>query len=157
VRRASRGGAALLMALLACLAVAWPVWAHAELVASEPAPGATVPAGLRTLTLTFNEPVAEGSQVVVYAEQFQPVAGVHTLAAGPVLTASLDSGLGQGLYTVQWRAVGTDGHPVEGSYQFAVSAAFGAGLGPRIVLFTGLIVGTLSLAALVILTRVRRR
>jgi methionine-rich copper-binding protein CopC len=157
VRRASRPAAALVLALLTSLAVAWPVWAHAELLSSEPAPGATVPAGLRTLTLTFNEPVAEGSQVVVYAEQFQPVAGVTNSAAGPVLTAHLDSGLGQGLYTVQWRAVGTDGHPVEGSYQFGVSAPFGAGMGPRIVFFTGLIVGTLSLVALVILTRMRRR
>jgi methionine-rich copper-binding protein CopC len=154
--RAARRLAVLLVALAACLSVAVPAWAHAELVSSEPAPGATVPAGLSLLTLTFSEPIAEGSQVTLFAEQFQAVAGVTSAVDGTVLRASLAAGLDAGLYTVQWRAVSVDGHPVEGSYQFAVRPPFGAGLGPPIVFGTGLIAGTVLLVGLIVYARRRR-
>lgn len=155
--RAGRRLAVLLALMAAGLSVAVPAWAHAELVSSEPAPGATVPVGLSLITLTFREPIAEGSQVTLYADQFQTVAGVTSAVDGTVLRASLAAGLDAGLYTVQWRAVSVDGDPVEGSYQFAVSPPFGAGLGPRIVFGTGLIVGTVLLVGLIVYARRKRR
>jgi methionine-rich copper-binding protein CopC len=153
---ALRRFARALLAALLLAAAAVPVGAHAELLASEPAAGATVPAGLREMTLTFSEPIGEGSQVVVYAEQFEAVAGVVSGVEGPVLHVLFTSALGEGVYTVQWTAVGTDGHPVEGTYQFAVSASFGAGMGPQIALAVSLAVGLLALAAIVVLSRRKR-
>ncbi len=153
----SRRALALLLALAALGLAALPALAHADLVSSEPAAGATVPAGLNELRLTFSEPVGPGSGVVLFAEEFQPVAGVTSTTDGEVLNAVWALALGEGTYTVQWTAVSLDGHPVQGSYQFGVSAPIGAGLGPSIVFASSLIIGTLSLLALVVLARLRRR
>ena len=147
---------ALLVALALALLATLPVWAHAELVSTEPAAGATVPAGLRRLTLTFNEPLQVGSQAQVFREQFEPVSGVTSGTEGAVLHVLFTSALGEGVYTVQWTAVGDDGHPVQGSYQFAVSPAVGAGRGPLIVFVSSLVIGALALGAVVVLARRRR-
>jgi methionine-rich copper-binding protein CopC len=146
------------VALAALCILSGPVLAHAELLSSQPAAGSTVPAGLAALTLTFSEPLGPGSGLVVFASQFQTVAGVTSTVAGPVLSAAIAPPLAQGTYTVQWTAVSTDGHPVQGTYQFAVSApAFGAGLGPRIAFLSSLVLGTLALAAIAVLAIFRRR
>ena len=143
--------------MAALAAVSWPALAHAELVAAEPAPGETVPAGLAKLRLTFNEPISPASQVVVYADQFQTVAGVTSTVEGDVLQASLATPLDEGTYTVQWTALGSDGHPVQGTYQFGVSARIGAGLGPRIIFVLSLLCGTLALSVIALATWRRRR
>jgi methionine-rich copper-binding protein CopC len=96
--------------------------AHSELVRSQPAAGSTAPAGLRELVLEFNEPIGGGSTLTIFAGTFSPTAGVETSVEGQVLTARLAEPLPAGTYTVEWRVIGADGHPVQGSYQFAVSA-----------------------------------
>lgn len=155
--RFQRPSVALLLATVLACTLALPVWAHAELVSSEPAAGATVPSGLRQLSLTFNEDLSPGSQLVVYADQFAPVPGVTSTVDGPVLRAEFAAALREGVYTVQWTAVGSDGHPVAGSYQFAIAPPFGAGLGPRIIFYTTFIVGFLALGAVLLLARRRRK
>lgn len=147
----------LVVAAIFAFALALPALAHPELVAAVPAPGATVPPGLAQLRLTFNEPVSQGSQVTVYTEQFQVVAGVSTYLDGNDLVARLGSRLGEGAYTVQWLALGPDGQPVEGSYQFGVSAPFGAGQGPAIIFATSLLFGGLGLVLILLLAWRRRR
>ena len=147
----------LVAAFSVAFALALPALAHPELVAAVPAPGATVPPGLAQLTLTFNEPVSQGSQVTVYTEQFQIVADVSTHVDGNDLVARLGSRLGEGTYTVQWLALGPDGQPVEGSYQFAVSAAFGTGQGPAIIFASSLALGGLGLVLVLLLSWRRRR
>ncbi len=149
--------AALTLLIALCVAVL-PALAHAELLSSEPAAGATVPYGQAEIRLTFNAPLAPASQIVVFAEQFQPVAGVTSSVEAAVLLATLATPLGEGTYTVQWTAGAVDGHLVEGSYQFAVSPPpVGAGAGPALVFGSSLIIGGLSLAAIVLLSRHRRR
>jgi methionine-rich copper-binding protein CopC len=155
--RGVRRTSAALLVVAAALALALPVWAHAELVSTVPAAGATVPSGLWELSLTFTEPIGRGSQVVVYAEQFQPVAGVTNEVDDTKLRARFTTALGEGVYTVQWTAIGADGHPVEGSYQFAVSRAPGTGQGPLIIFITSLVGGILALGAVVLLARRSRR
>ncbi len=144
--------------LISLCGAALPAFAHAELASSEPAAGATVPYGLAEIRLTFREPLNAGSQIVVFAEQFQPVAGVTSRVEDAVLIGALATPLGEGTYTVQWAAGAVDGHQVEGSYQFAVSPEpIGSGAGPTLVFGSALIIGGGSLAAVVILARRRRR
>lgn len=119
-RRLARGAAMLALALGLALG-AKPALAHTELQRAEPAPGSTVPPGLAAIVLEFNEPLAPGSTVTLYGAAFSVVAGVETRVEGAVLTAALREALPAGTYTVEWTAVGLDGHPVQGSYQFAVS------------------------------------
>jgi methionine-rich copper-binding protein CopC len=95
--------------------------AHAEVVSTVPAAGSTVRAAeLAEVVLTFDEPLSRGSQIVLYAEAFQGVAGVETRVEAERLVGRLGAPLAPGTYTVQWTAVGADGHPAQGSYQFGV-------------------------------------
>lgn len=119
-RRAWR---AALLALALLAAGARPVLAHAELLTADPPAGATVRPGLAEIRLTFNEAVRPESRIVVYAAGLQAVPGVESRVEGVVLVGRLTEPLAAGTFTVQWRAMGTDGHPVEGSYPFAIGAA----------------------------------
>lgn len=115
-----------LCALFAFLAMsfglAFPVWAHAELVSASPAPGASVPPTLAEIRLTFNEPLSPGSTFELLTDNFQTVPGLAPDVEGSVVWDKLGAPLAVGRYTVQWKAVGDDGHTVEGSYPFSVSA-----------------------------------
>ena len=111
---------AFFMAGLA-LVLASPALAHSELVSAEPAPGASVAGPVSVLTLKFSGTLAAGSDVELFAGAFQSIPGVTTAASENVLRARLADPIGVGTYTVQWLAIGADGHPTAGSYQFAVT------------------------------------
>jgi len=111
---------AFVIAALAAV-VAGPVLAHSELASAVPAPGATVAGTVSVLTLTFSRALAAGGDVDLFAGAFQAVPGVTTTTSENVLSARLAEPLGLGTYTVQWVAIGADGHPTAGSYQFAVT------------------------------------
>jgi methionine-rich copper-binding protein CopC len=99
-----------------------PALAHTELVSAAPAPGAVAPPTLAEIRLTFNEPLSPGSTLELLAENFQKVPGLAPQIDGSTLSAKLTAPLAAGQYTVQWKAIGEDGHAVEGSYPFSVSA-----------------------------------
>lgn len=97
--------------------------AHATLETSSPAPDAVLPAGPPQVTLTFNEEVeAQFGAISVYdhtgtrVDKGDAALDPHNPA---VVVASLKP-LGDGLYTVSYRVVSADGHPISGSYGFVV-------------------------------------
>lgn len=100
-----------------------PIFAHAELVMAEPAPGTRLYRSPAQIRLTFGEPVAPNSTIVVFGNNFRAINGLQVLynAATPAqLVATLPS-LSPGQYTVQWKAVSVDGDIVSGSYAFSVT------------------------------------
>ncbi|HWF96689.1 MAG TPA: CopD family protein [Xanthobacteraceae bacterium] len=109
---------ALLLAVLACLAPA-PAWAHASLIGSEPPAGVTLADPPATLRLDFNEPV---SPLVVR------LVGPTGEAVTPAVTAQnstltiVPPRLGRGTYTLSWRVISADGHPVGGAVLFSIGA-----------------------------------
>ena len=105
-----------------CLLSVLPAWAHTELISASPAPGAVASPTLAEIRLTFNEPLSPGSAFELLAENFQSVPGLVPQIEGDTVSAKLAAPLTVGRYTVQWKAVGDDGHAVEGSYPFSVSA-----------------------------------
>jgi methionine-rich copper-binding protein CopC len=147
----------LLMAALA-LAPGWAgvAWAHAELVQAEPPAGSTAPPSLREIVLEFNEALGGGSTLTLYAGTFAPVAGVQIDVQGPVLTARLAEALAAGTYTVEWWVIGEDGHPVQGSYQFAVAGVGAQNPSSLLLWSAGLAAGAVALVAGVFLLRRRR-
>jgi len=111
---------ALLLALLP--AVCGRAEAHAVLERSSPAPGDRLEAGPEEIRLEFNEPVdATVGFLRVLGGRSERVADgdPESLDGGRVLRLPLPR-LGEGLYTVTYRVVSADGHPVEGSYVFVV-------------------------------------
>lgn len=114
----------LVLVLLAVLSLrlAAPALAHTELVSASPPAGAVASPGLSEIRLTFNEDLFPGSTFELLTDGFQSVPGLVPQVEGSTVWATLTSPLAAGPYTVQWTAIGADGHAVEGSYPFSVSA-----------------------------------
>lgn len=108
--------------------VAWAVLAantalaHSDLVAAEPQPGAQLADSPAEIRLTFSEPVADGSRIVVLGENFAQVEGLVP-QFNPEIPEQVYTPLpplAPGVYTVQWAATSDDGHEVSGAYSFSV-------------------------------------
>jgi methionine-rich copper-binding protein CopC len=99
------------------------VVAHAELVNSEPAPGAQLSSSPAEIRLTFSEPVGTG-RIILLSDGFDPVDGldVQSDEEHPEVIFTTLPALAAGSYTVQWSAIGADGHEVAGSYSFAIGS-----------------------------------
>ncbi len=120
---------ALLLALAAVTLLSSRASAHSELVAAEPAPGAQLAQSPAEIRLTFSEPVAASSQIVVMGENFQQVEGLvpQFNPEQPQVVYTPLPPLPEGIYTVQWVAVSNDGHEISGSYSFSVTPAASGG------------------------------
>lgn len=128
-----RGGALLLATLawlVAALAAAGPASAHAVLIASEPAAGAELAEPPGQVLLRFSEPVEVPPEAIrVFAGDAARVdqGDAEHGADRSQVRAGLAGDLADGVYTVTWRAVSTDDHPVRGSFTFTVGDPGGAG------------------------------
>jgi methionine-rich copper-binding protein CopC len=101
-------------------ALAAPALAHTALKSSTPKKGATVET-LDSVTLTFNESVRFPVVLVRDADGTAYHDGKPKLD-GPVITQRVTGSLPSGKYTIAWRVVSSDGHPVEGEIPFTVRA-----------------------------------
>jgi copper transport protein len=115
------------LALVAVVGSADVAVAHSLPVSSIPGPGANLPAAPGQVTITFNEPPDPGlSAIAVIDAHGQSVArGTAAVVPGAPDTLRVAlTALGQGLYTVRWRAVSSvDGHAAAGSFVFGVATA----------------------------------
>ncbi|GGV47532.1 copper resistance CopC family protein [Paenarthrobacter nicotinovorans] len=119
----------LLAAVVAALALASallfsaaPASAHDVAESTAPANGATVAEVPASVSITFNNrPLAIGSGVSV-------TSGGENWADGPVeiidsqAVQKLRAGAPAGEYTVVWRVVSSDSHPIEGTFKFTATA-----------------------------------
>jgi copper transport protein len=107
------------LALLSVVAHPSPVFAHASLLASDPADGAVLASAPATLTLSFNEPVEPVAIRIIDSEgNASAVTQIGHDGSSLVLTPS--AALGEGAHVVSWRVISADGHPVGGSLTFRV-------------------------------------
>ncbi|MFF8345638.1 copper resistance protein CopC [Cellulosimicrobium funkei] len=119
--------AALTLGLTATVTTltAGPAAAHDRLLTSDPADGAQLEAPPAAITLTFNtEPLPVEPQVVVSDSAGTVVTQGAPTIDGSTATYAIDPAvaLGGDTYTVAWRVVSSDGHPIEGTFAFAVAA-----------------------------------
>jgi methionine-rich copper-binding protein CopC len=115
--------AAVAAALTGVLVTAVPAEAHTTLTSSDPAKGATVtsPAQIR---LTFADPVRFTGVVVTDARGGHHESG-KSQAVDNHVTEAVAGPLAAGAYTVGWRVVAPDGHPVTGEFRFTVKGGGG--------------------------------
>jgi methionine-rich copper-binding protein CopC len=120
-----RSGRRLLLVLaaagVALVGFAAPASAHDRLVSSDPADGATVVVLPAAVTLEFSDEVMSTGTQVVVTKDGEDVGAAPAQVAGATVTAALPPDLANGDYAVAWRAVSADGHPIEGSFGFAVA------------------------------------
>jgi methionine-rich copper-binding protein CopC len=112
---------AALTACAALLAIAGAAAAHAHLVSSDPAAGATV-AAPKAISLTFSEKLEGRFSGADLSKAGGPL-GSHTMLdpkGGKTLTVSPGAPLSAGDYKVSWHAVSIDGHRTRGEVAFTV-------------------------------------
>jgi methionine-rich copper-binding protein CopC len=96
--------------------------AHDVLVGSVPAAGAVVASAPSDVAIEFSDvPQPLGTQVVVTGPDGAPVSDGDTEQDGTTIRRPLAGKLPAGAYTVQWRATSADGHPLSGTFGFAVA------------------------------------
>lgn len=123
-RRAARAAARCLVVPLSA-ALLWsaaqPAFAHTELVAGSPAEAASEGRLPQNITLTFSDEMSSRyAKVALTAPDGEQGAAGAPRVAGKTVTLPVKPGLPAGGYTVGYRVVSADGHPVAGSYQFTV-------------------------------------
>jgi copper transport protein len=114
--------AAVGVAVLASLAAAATASAHATLVSSTPANDAVLRRAPAQVVLGFDEPVetAFGSVRVYDGAARRVDEGGTTRPQPREVAVRVRPGLPRGTYTVAWRVVSADSHPVSGAFVFHV-------------------------------------
>ncbi len=97
--------------------------AHTALAGSDPVDGATEGAAPTVVTLTFTEDINPTfANVVVNSSDGRNWVAGTPVVAGPEIRASVSPNLPEGGdYTIGYRVVSEDGHPVSGSVSFTVA------------------------------------
>lgn len=112
-----RLSAALFMIVMAA---AGPASAHTTLVRTDPADGARLTSAPRTVTLEFSENIGRG-HVAVTAPDGTRVKTADVRTLDHTLRAAVAPGDQRGRYTVAYRVVSADGHPVIGTFTFTTT------------------------------------
>jgi copper resistance protein C len=121
---ATRAGAAALalgVGWLLVVVVASPASAHASLVRSSPADQSSVATAPKTVRLTFDENVRMPSVILVTDSDGASVAQGKTSVVDNTVGTRVSIGP-SGDYTVAYRVVSADGHPVSGRLSFTVGS-----------------------------------
>jgi copper transport protein len=126
-----RGAVVLALAGALVLLIAAPASAHAELVQSDPAPGAVLTRPPEQVRLSFTESVDVASGAVrVFDADAERVDSGGVEASGRTVTLPLPK-LGNGSYVITWRVTSADSHPIRGAYTFQIGQGSGAGATSR--------------------------
>ncbi|MET7291876.1 copper resistance protein CopC [Streptomyces griseoloalbus] len=116
-------GTALVLLLLGSAA---PASAHAALRGTDPGDKSVVESAPRHITLTFTESVGllEDSFRVYGPDNRRVHLGEprHADGASDTARTELPGDLADGTYTVAWRVVSADSHPVSGAFTFSIGA-----------------------------------
>ena len=106
------------------LLVAQCVFAHTELLGSEPSAGGLVQVPVAEIVLTFSGEVRLTAVRLADASGAEKTLGALPKDVAARFVISVDEALDVGNYTIAWRAVGGDTHVVSGEIPFSV-------IGPR--------------------------
>ncbi|MGW7478283.1 copper resistance protein CopC [Nonomuraea muscovyensis] len=116
----------LTVLVLACAAAGLPApaLAHNVLVGSDPKDGATLSSAPTRITLVFDQPVRQGyAQVGVTGPDGAAWADGEAVVAAEKVSVKVRPLPANGAYTVGYRILSADGHPVTGKITFTLRAA----------------------------------
>ncbi|MGW1714244.1 copper resistance CopC/CopD family protein [Streptomyces sp. NPDC002156] len=98
--------------------------AHAALRDSDPRDGSVLDSAPRQVTLSFTESVGllDDSFRVFDPDSRRVSTGEaeHVKGSSDAVRVSLPEGLGEGTFTVAWRVVSADSHPISGAFTFSI-------------------------------------
>ena len=94
-------------------------WAHADLVETSPAQGEVISEAPASIVLRFNEEPLEAMVDVVITDATGEVVAMDAAeASGTEVVMPWPGAIGTGDYTVAYRVVSADGHPITGTFGF---------------------------------------
>ena len=96
--------------------------AHVELVSSTPRDGSRSTQEPTSIELTFDENVAQPAFVVVTAPDGSRLDAAHPQVLDNTVTGSVGAVGLAGTYTLAYRVVGADGHPISGEIRYTVTS-----------------------------------
>lgn len=114
------------VALTLALALPGVASAHAVKVSSDPAENAVLSAPPTQVSATFNEPLQKRFSAMTVigpdskTDQWQ---SGEPLVSGAVISVGMKSDAPAGKYTVNFRVISEDGHPVDGSWPFTITGS----------------------------------
>lgn len=119
---------ALFFAFFALLGMS-PAQAHDELVSSDPAADASLQSTPQEITLSYSAEIMEiGNEVRVTNSAGDVVSDGDAKTEGRDVVQNIKSSDAiDETYTVTWRVVSSDGHPIQGEYKFTVGNGAQAG------------------------------
>ena len=112
-----------IVSLLSLAGFASPVYAHANLIRSDPPANSVIPTSPHQITLVFSEQVEQKfTGAAVYESSGKQVdTGYHLDPTDPTVLIITLATLPPGVYTVTWHAISAvDGHHTSGSFPFGV-------------------------------------
>ncbi|TDC63988.1 copper resistance protein CopC [Micromonospora sp. KC207] len=116
------GPAVALTTLVALLAPAAPAAAHNSLTAATPAAEARLATPPSEISVRFLQKLDPELTTIVLSDAARRVVPTGVpVVTGSRATVTVAEPLPDGAYTVAYRIVSTDGHPVQGSYRFTVA------------------------------------
>lgn len=127
-RRVLEMGLGLLVFAAAVLGLASPAAAHDAAESSSPAQGAALAAPPAEVSVTFSQkPLGIGASFSVKDASGAEWASGPVEVVDNVATQKLKAGGPAGEYTVAWRVVSSDSHPIEGTFSFTAAGAAPSG------------------------------
>lgn len=102
-----------------------PAWAHDTLVSSNPSDGAQLQQAPEQVEMTFSAEILDvGTQVRVTDTQGADATEGDVRVEGTTVSQAVKAPENKGeSYTVTWRVVSSDGHPIEGTFSYDVGDA----------------------------------
>jgi len=97
-----------------------PASAHDELISTEPTADAVLDAPPTEVALEFTADLLAISPTIVLSGQAGLVPLDAPAVVGPRVSVPVPADLPAGDYTVVWRVVSGDGHPIQGSFGFSL-------------------------------------
>lgn len=107
------------------LATVTPAQAHDQLLSSYPEAGSTINGSPAEITLSFSGELLSGMQsavVEVIDPDGQNIAVDDLSEGGTSISQHLTPDPPAGEFTVRWKVVSSDGHPISGEYMYTVEA-----------------------------------
>lgn len=130
ISRRTRFGAAVLLVVVLVLVqlIMGPsptAAAHVELLESEPSASISTPGPVPQIRLTFTQPLIPDFAAAQLTTSRQPPLPLTVQVEGAMLIAAVPKivALTEGEWTIAYRIVADDGHPVTGEVRFIVTAA----------------------------------
>ena len=112
---------AVVLGVAGSLVAISPVGAHADLLSSDPADGSALTAPPPAVTLTFSEALMAPTVAVALSDASRNLFDLETpVVDGNTVTVNWPAAATAGAFTVAYRVVSQDGHPIEGAIRLTI-------------------------------------